>query len=343
MIHYLKTYDGPRMTVMEVCGSHTAAIAKAGIPSLLSEKIRLISGPGCPVCVTPTAYVDRLIDLSGDPRNVIVTFGDLLRVPGSFSSLNSAKAAGADVRMVYSPFDTLSMAEAEPERSFIFAAVGFETTLPVYALMVDQIARRGVKNIRLLTALKTMPPVIRALLESARAPVIDAFLAPGHVSVVTGSRAFEKLAEDYRIPFAVAGFEGEALVEALYALLLSRGQGRVMNLYPSVVTREGNAEAQEMIARYFEPGDALWRGIGCVKGSGLYLKTDFSCLDAGSFGLDSDDKANKACRCDQVLVGAVRPADCPLFGKVCTPLKPQGACMVSEEGACHSWYLSHRS
>ena len=342
ILNYLRSYDGPPMTIMEVCGSHTGAIAKAGIPSLLSKKISLISGPGCPVCVTPSAYIDRLIELAEEPGTTIVTFGDLLRVPGSLRSLNEAKADGADVRMVYSPFDTLEMAKNEPDRLFIFAAVGFETTMPVYALMIDQIIEQAIPNIRFLTSLKTMPPVIRSLclMTSAR---IDGFIAPGHVSVVTGSRVFEPLASEFKIPFAVAGFKGEEILQAIYVLVLSQGQGRVMNLYPSVVTREGNGEAQALIARYFEEGDAPWRGMGEIPASGLYIRSGYSRYDAGSRGLNDDNKRNKACRCDRVLIGAASPTDCPLYGKACTPLTPQGACMVSPEGSCQAWYLNNRT
>ena len=335
--NYLRDYDGPAVTLMEICGSHTAAIAKNGIPSLLSDKIRLISGPGCPVCVTPSAYVDRLIELGEDPRNVIVTFGDLLRVPGSRSSLSEAKGRGADVRMVYAPFDVLKMAAAEPDKTFIFAAVGFETTQPVYALLLDRLVGEDVHNVRLLTSLKVMPPVIRYLKENGAA--IDGFIAPGHVSVVTGSGVFEELAEETGLPFAVAGFEGPGLLAAICALVKMRGQGRCLNLYPSVVTREGNVEGQALMAKYFEEAPAVWRGMGQIEGSGRLIRPEYEAFDAGSRGLDDDQKINKACCCDKVLMGKMRPYECPLFRKVCSPLSPQGACMVSPEGSCHTAFM----
>lgn len=339
--NYLRGYDGPDMNIMEVCGSHTAAIAKNGIPSLLSPHLHLLSGPGCPVCVTPSAYVDRLLELAKDESACIVTFGDLLRVPGSTPyNLSQARGDGARVEMVYSPMDILPLAAAEPETVFIFAAVGFETTTPVYALLCDAVVKQGIKNIRLLTALKTMPEVIDALMEKG-AP-IDAFLAPGHVSVVTGSAAYRPLAEKYLIPFAVSGFSGEEILISLYGLVKARGEGRVMNFYPSVVTEEGNREARDLILKYFEKADAVWRGLGPIPGSGRVLKKEYAFLDAGSRGLDRDTKANPACSCDRVLMGKIPPTACPLFGKACTPMNPQGACMVSGEGSCNSWFVNKR-
>lgn len=337
---YLTTYDGPEMQIMEVCGSHTAAIAKNGIPSMLSPKIRLISGPGCPVCVTPTAYVDRAIELAETPDTCLVTFGDLIRVPGSRTSLSAAKGEGAHVEMVYSPLDTLHLAEKNPDTSFVFAAVGFETTAPAYALLMQQITERKLTNVRLLTAMKTMPPVIDALCRGG-APV-QGFLAPGHVSVITGSRAFVPLAERYSIPFGVAGFTGEEILAAVYGIVRSYGRGRVMNFYPRVVTESGNVRAQELIWKYFEPCSAAWRGLGEIDGSGLVLRPEYASFDAGSRGLNDDSGANRACRCGDVLTGRIRPTDCPLFGKICTPMNPKGACMVSQEGSCFTWLSNGR-
>lgn len=340
---YLAGYDGPEARIMEVCGSHTAAISKLGIPSLLSEKIRLISGPGCPVCVTPTAYIDRLIELSLEPGNCVCTFGDLLRVPGSrgqgVRTLNHARGQGGRVQMVYSPMDVLPLAEQDRATTWYFAAVGFETTTPVYALLLKTLEEKGVQNVKLVTALKTMPSAIDALCaDGAR---IDAFLAPGHVSVVTGSRIFEPLAERYHLPFVVSGFKGGELLSAIYAAVRSVGQGRVINLYPSVVTREGNEAAQALVNRYFQPCDAVWRGMGSIPASGMKLRPGFACYEGGSDGL-KEDNANPGCRCGRVLSGKCSPHDCPLFGKACTPLDPQGACMVSTEGSCFQYYTNHR-
>lgn len=334
MRRFLSQYDGPKMRIMEICGSHTASIAKNGIKEILSPAIQLISGPGCPVCVTPTAYVDRAIALAKRPDTCLVTFGDLLRVPGSSESLSAAKGMGASVEMVYAPADVVTFAKKEPDKQFVFAAIGFETTIPVYALLMEELLREEITNVKLLTACKTMPGAVSFLLE--KGADLQGFLAPGHVCTVTGSDAFAPLAKKYGIPFAVAGFEGEELLAALYGLLHMQGKGMVKNFYPSVVTAEGNEKAKALIDRYFEPSDAAWRGLGIIPGSGLCLRAAYASFDAGSRDLTEDNQQNQACRCGQVLTGKLAPTDCPLFGKVCTPLTPQGACMVSEEGSCHT-------
>lgn len=336
---YLKAYDGPELSIMEVCGSHTAAIAENGIPGLLSPKIRLVSGPGCPVCVTPSAYIDKLAALALEEGVTVVTFGDLLRVPGSIRSLSMAQGEGARVEMVYSPMDVIALAKKEPGRQFVFAAVGFETTTPVYALLVQALIEEGVDNVRLLTALKTMPPVINYL--CANGAPVQGFLAPGHVCAVTGSNIFAGLAESYRIPFGVSGFAAEEILTALYGIvkMCESGRAAVMNFYPSVVTEEGNLKARALVEQYFTETDAAWRGMGKIERSGLVLREEFARYDAGSLGLDEDQKKNQACCCDRVLMGRMRAQECPLFKKVCNPMNPQGACMVSTEGACFSYYM----
>lgn len=339
MRDFLANYDGPEINIMEVCGSHTAAISKNGIRGMLSDKIHLISGPGCPVCVTPTAYVDRLIELSMTPNTCVVTFGDMLRVPGSKMSLSEASGMGGRAVMVYSPMDIFALAEKEPETIFIFAALGFETTTPVYALLLEEVIERKIENVKILTALKTMPGVIAYLCEHGAS--IQGYLAPGHVAAVTGSNLFKPLAEKYQIPFAVSGFEGEEILEALCGLVKAYGTREVMNFYPSVVSAEGNVKAQELVAKYFQSTDAAWRGMGIVQGTGMELRPEFEKYDAGSKELVEDNKKNKACCCDQILMGKMQPQECPLFGKVCKPLTPQGACMVSEEGSCHSAFASY--
>ena len=336
----IESYDGPKIRVMEVCGTHTHEIFRLGIRNLLPENIELISGPGCPVCVTPSAYIDRLIDLSLQPDTCVVTVGERLRVPGRERSLSQAKGDGARVEMVYAPTDMIDLAEQDPATTFVFASVGFETTMPAYALLLDEVVQKHLTNVKLLTALKTMPEIIDALMESGAK--IDAFIAPGHVSVITGSEIYRPLAKRWRIPLGVAGCEGPELLHALSGIVLSRGCGRVMNFYPQVVTEKGNAAAQDAVRKYFEPADAVWRGIGMVKQSGRVLRSEYEEYDAGSRSLNDDHKVNNACCCDRILTGAMRPSQCPLFGKVCTPLSPQGACMVSTEGSCFSWYSSHR-
>ena len=338
MRDFLINYDGPEMNIMEVCGSHTAAISKNGIRGMLSDKIHLISGPGCPVCVTPTAYVDRLIELALTPNTCVVTFGDMLRVPGSKNSLSEVQGMGGRAVMVYSPMDIFALAEKEPETTFVFAALGFETTTPVYALLLEEVIERDIQNVKLLTALKTMPGVIEYLCENGAS--IQGYLAPGHVAAVTGSDLFKPLAEKYQIPFVVSGFEGEEILEALCGMLKAFGTSEVLNFYPSVVSKEGNTRAQELVNKYFQKTDAAWRGMGIVSGTGMELRPEYEKYDAGSKDLVEDNKRNKACCCDQILMGKMQPQQCPLFGKVCKPLTPQGACMVSEEGSCHSAFAS---
>ena len=327
---YLKNYNGRDIRLMEVCGTHTAGIRRNGIPAVLSDRIHLVTGPGCPVCVTVSGYIDRLIELSRDSRNVVVSFGDLLRVPGSGPDLAWAKARGADIRYVYSPFDILRMASEDNDHIFIFAAVGFETTAPVYAALISDALDRGIENIRLLTALKTMPQAIRKVSAG-----IDGFLAPGHVAVITGTAEYEELSLKLNLPFVISGFNGEELVASIYALarMAEKKEAGCLNLYPQAVTREGNITAREQVTRYFETAGASWRGIGLIEGSGLYLREEFRKFDAGSRGLESDAEA-PGCKCPDIITGRLSPEECPLFGNICTADHPVGACMVSREGAC---------
>ena len=339
VIKALKEYDGEEITLMEVCGTHTASISENAIPSLISDKIHLISGPGCPVCVTVSDYVDKLIELALD-GNVIVTFGDMIRVPGSKKALKDIKFEGGDIRMVYSPTETIELAKAEPNKNFVFAAVGFETTTPIYALLLDEIIKQKIENVQLLTALKTMPNVIATLCKSDNK--IDGFIAPGHVAVITGSNAFVPLAEKYSLPFAVSGFEAEEILASIYALIKLRKQGKVINLYKSAVTSEKNEKAFEIVHKYFEEYDAPWRGLGNIKGSGMALKNEFAKYDAGSRELTNDYSYQKGCLCGEIISGNKKPTDCPLYNKICTPENPKGACMVSNEGTCHNYITNNR-
>lgn len=341
IIKYLREYNGEEITLMEVCGTHTASISENGIPDILSKKIRLVSGPGCPVCVTVAAYIDRLVELSHKENTCVVTFGDMIRVRGSKYSLRDAGAMGGQVQMVYSPLDMLKLAKENPNQQYVFAAVGFETTTPIYAILISEAIKNNINNVKLLTALKTMPAAIRTVYGMGQC--IDGFIAPGHVSVITGSDMFIPIAEDLGIPFAVAGFSGEELLGAIYALVKSRGKGKVMNLYTSVVTSAGNEEAHQMVSQYFRPCTAYWRGIGGIEGSGLILKEEYRRFDAGSEQLTEDVLFNAGCSCGEVVAGIKSPTQCPLFGKVCTPSEPQGACMVSTEGACYHYYTNKRN
>lgn len=341
IIKFLKEYDGTPLSFMEVCGTHTASISQNGIPSILSDKITLISGPGCPVCVTVAEYIDTLCELSLSKGTCVVTFGDLIRVPGSESSLQEARAKGGNIKMVYSPFEIIDLAKNDTSTVFVFAAVGFETTTPIYALLLDKIIKENITNIKLLTALKTMPNAIERLCQMGCN--VDGFIAPGNVSVITGAEIFRPLAEKHSLPFVVSGFESEELLCSIYALVKMRGQGKVLNLYKSAVTDNGNKKAQELVEKYFEPYDACWRGIGIIENSGMAIRGEYSQYDAGSRDIIHDSLKNKGCRCGEVITGFVSPKECPLFARMCTPENPQGACMVSNEGACFHYYINNRS
>jgi len=339
IVKELKEYEGDEVRLMEVCGTHTAAISENGIPSMLSPHIKLISGPGCPVCVTVTAVIDRLVELSLLPGTTVLTFGDLIRVKGSKMSLADAKAEGASVKMVYSPMESIKLAKENPDQNYVFAAIGFETTTPVYALLIEEAKKEGLKNLKLLTSLKTMPEVIRWVIKNGGG--IDGFIAPGHVSAVTGGELFKELADELGIPFVVSGFEGKELIFTIYSLVKMKGKAGYKNLYKSVVTKEGNLKAKELVDKYFEVSDASWRGMGRIPGSGMVLRKEYRDFDAGSIGLD-EDHMPAGCCCDKVLVGKLQPNQCPLFGKSCTPDNAHGACMVSTEGSCYNYFISGR-
>jgi hydrogenase expression/formation protein HypD len=339
IIQEIGAYSGPGRKLMEVCGTHTASIFRNGIKSLLPPGIKLISGPGCPVCVTPAAYIDQAIAWAQKPNCILLTFGDMMKVPGFRQSLSEAKAEGANVEMMYSPQEVLNKAENNPGKTYVIACVGFETTAPVYALLLQQLAEKKIANVKLLTALRQVLPALEFL--CATDSEIDAFIAPGHASTILGADVYRDLARRYRKPFAVAGFEAEHVLIAIYDLLkqLAKGQSEVHNLYPSAVRAEGNKNALQYIDRYFDSGPAYWRGIGVINNSGLYLKEPYLQYDAGSFGLtDENSPQTSQCRCGEVITGKINPDECPLFGKGCTPVKAKGPCMVSAEGTCGIWY-----
>jgi len=336
-------YDGRPIKIMEVCGTHTASIFKNGIRSLLSSKIQLISGPGCPVCVTSSAYIDRLVEYSLQSGHCVLTFGDMMKVKGSSMSLTQAKAAGGSVQILYSPLAAIAIAEEHPDTEYVFAAVGFETTVPVYALLLEEIITRKIRNLKLMTAIKTIVPALTYICENEKN--IDAFLCPGHVSVITGSAIYQELAERYQKPFVVAGFEGEHILAAIYEVILqlSRKRAEVKNLYESVVTEEGNLKAAALVNRYFETADDDWRGIGIMSHSALQIKKEFQEYDAGSSFEVKEETLPKGCSCKEVILGRIHPIDCPLFQRVCTPMNAIGPCMVSGEGACGIWYKNGRN
>lgn len=332
---------GRPVRLMEVCGTHTMVAFRSGLRALLPPSVHLISGPGCPVCVTPDGYIDGAVSLSRRPGLTLTTFGDLVRVPGSRSSLEQERAAGAAVEVVYSPTDALALARERRDRGVVFLAVGFETTVPGIALAVRTAREEGLDNFTILCALKTMPAPMRAL-AAADDVAIDGFLCPGHVSVVTGAAAFSFLAEEYGIPCVVTGFEDVDLLAGVAMLLrqIAEGRSEVEIEYSRAVTNEGNPLAQGVMAEVFEACDAEWRGLGVIPGSGLRLREPYRDHDAAvRFGVDlSAGRPPAGCRCGDVLRGVLAPPDCALFDRNCTPVTPRGPCMVSSEGACAAFW-----
>lgn len=332
----IESYTGKPLRIMEVCGTHTHEIFRLGIRKILPENIVLISGPGCPVCVTPAGYIDEAIFLALEKKALICSFGDLIRVPGSEKSLAKARAEGGEIKTVYSPLDALETAEKNPDREVVFLAVGFETTVPGACLAVKKAAERNIKNFSILTSNKTMPKAYEALKGSA-----DAFLFPGHVSVITGTEMYEDLRKE-GVSGIVCGFTADEVLTAIATIVeLSRkGEPFFRNCYTRVVTEKGNEAAVKLIYSVMEECDAKWRGLGVIASSGLQLKAQYSMFDARKrFAVpEMTNENNKGCQCGRVLKGEIKPCQCPLFGKACTPLNPVGACMVSNEGACSAYY-----
>jgi hydrogenase expression/formation protein HypD len=313
------------------------AIARHGLGDLLPPGMRLVSGPGCPVCVTATRDLDTVVALCRRPGTTVVTFGDLIRVPASRTTLAAERAAGCDVRVVYSARDAVELAAALPERDVVLVGIGFETTAPTTAAAVVEARRRRIRNFSVLALHRTMPRALRALLDLGETP-ISGFLLPGHVSVITGSRCFDFLAVEYGIAGVVAGFEPQDILEALL-MLVRQDTPVVQNQYSRAVRQLGNPVAREVMERVYEPCDADWRGLGVIRGSGLGLRPEFAAHDAARFAVDPGESLEPAgCRCGEVLRGVTDPAECTLFGRRCTPLEPVGACMVSSEGACAARY-----
>jgi len=336
--------------LMEVCGTHTMAIARYGIKSLLPENLKLISGPGCPVCVTPQTQIDSYIALGRSRDTILATFGDMVRVPGSVSTLEKERAAGADVRVVYSPMDAVSAAEEHPDKRVVFFGVGFETTTPAVALAIVEARNRGLANFHVLCAHKTIPPAMSALAGDPDV-AIDGFICPGHVSTIIGGAAYEPVARDCGIPCVIAGFEPLDVLQAVLMLVRQavRGRSEVEVQYSRAVSQEGNPAARECVAAVFEPADAEWRGIGMIPSSGLRFRLEFAAFDADRVFGDmrgQETRAQRAgiatqqaaCECGSVLKGLKSPQDCLAFGSVCTPENPLGPCMVSSEGACAAEY-----
>jgi hydrogenase expression/formation protein HypD len=327
--------------LMEVCGGQTHTLIRSGIDRMIEGAVRLVHGPGCPVCVTPLEMIDRAIAIARRPEVIFTSFGDMLRVPGSATDLLGVKAAGGDVRIVYSPLDAVTLARKHPDRQVVFFAVGFETTAPANAMAVWRAHQLGVGNFSLLVSHVLVPPAIEAILDSPDCQV-QGFLAAGHVCAVMGYREYEPIAAKYRVPMVVTGFEPLDLLQGIHMLvaMLEEGRCAVENQYVRAVQRDGNAPAQELIARVFEVGPRKWRGIGAIPASGLRLRAELAAHDAAArfdvAHLTAEEPAE--CMAGAILQGIRRPHECPAFGTRCTPERPLGAPMVSSEGACAAYY-----
>ena len=319
---------------MEVCGTHTVSIFRAGIRQILPKNIELVSGPGCPVCVTDDDYIDKAIAYARNKNFIVATFGDMLKVPGSSANLSEV---GGNVQIIYSPLDCIKIAQDNPDKKIIFLAVGFETTAPTAAATILTAKKLNIKNLYFLSAQKLVPPALKLLLSDSQVKV-DGFLLPGHVAVITGTKIFEFL----KIPSVVAGFEAEEILLAILNLLRQIDENKfiVANEYKSVVKAEGNLSAQKILSEVYEIVDASWRGIGIIKNSGLKMREEFSEFDAEKIFPVKVDKITRktACRCGEVLKGIINPPECKLFGRNCQPTHAIGPCMVSVEGVCAAWF-----
>jgi len=340
-IHHLMDNIGRKITLMEVCGTHTMVIFRYGIRDLLPDELQLLSGPGCPVCVTPNLYLDKAIIYSSKNNVIITTFGDMLRVPGSKSSLAQESSRGAQIKVVYSSLESLRIAEENPEKEIIFLAVGFETTAPTIAASILMAEERELSNYFVLCAHKLIPPAMQALAEMGELRV-DGFLCPGHVSTIIGSEVYQFLCQDYGIPCVVAGFEPLDVLQTIYLLLsqIKAGRAEVENEYRRVVSPQGNLRALELMQKVFEITDSPWRGLGKIKNSGLRIRDTYARFDIErKWPLKIEEEtSNPGCICGEILRGLNTPLDCPLFGKICHPDHPVGPCMVSQEGTCAAYY-----
>lgn len=328
--------------IMEVCGSHTQIIAKLGIKSLLHSNIKLLSGPGCPVCVSEENYIDNAINILNKDHTSIATFGDMVRVRGTKENLLNEKSRGKDVRIIYSPLELIDMAEQSKDKKIIFLGVGFETTAPVIALTIKLATKRKIKNLLFLTSLKLMPPILHYIMRQANSS-LNGLICPGHVASVTGSEYFKFIAEEYRMPAAICGFEAEDILVGIHCLvkqILQTENKELNNLYTRCVKQNGNIIVKRLIDEVFQVSEGQWRGIGTIKDSSLNINEDYLEFDAmHAFKMEKKiSKINSICQCKDVLLGNKTPKECNLFGKSCYPLKPYGPCMVSSEGACSIAY-----
>jgi len=347
----LRGKDAAVLKIMEVCGTHTMAIAKWGLTAVLPDSLRLISGPGCPVCVTANLDLDRAIELAKQPGVIACTFGDMMKVPGSYESLSDVKAQGHDVRIVYSPLDALDLAASEPQSQVIFISVGFETTAPLIAATIKRAQSLGLNNFSVCAIHKTVPQALRVLADDPQVQV-SGFILPGHVSTIIGLEPYQFLAHDFAVPGVIAGFEPVDILQGILMLLdqllekeqaaadLKTFEAQVDLAYTRGVKVEGNPTAVAAIEEVFEPCDAPWRGLGLIPGTGLKIRESFAPFDATlRFDITLPETVEpKGCQCGEILRGIISPHDCRLFGHPCNPENPLGPCMVSSEGSCAAWY-----
>ena len=327
--------------IMEVCGTHTMAIMKYGIKDLLPQNIKLISGPGCPVCVTSQGYIDTAIELSYEDNIIIATFGDMMKVPGTNSSLKIEKALGRDIRVVYSPIQSLEIAKQNPEKEIVFLGIGFETTAPIIALSIYKAKNENINNYFVLNSIKTMPNIIQKLIVNKNVN-IDGFILPGHVASIIGHKPFCFIGKEYNIPAVITGFEPLDILYALYQVVrdVKYGKCKVENLYSKVVEYEGSRKAKEIINKVFIPSDSNWRGLGNIENTGLKIREGYKEFDAEkNFKIVIKEQlAQTQCICGDILKGVKDPLECKMFSKICSPSNPLGPCMVSLEGACAVYY-----
>lgn len=342
IINDIRCLGNEKLRIMEVCGTHTQAVSKSGLRSLLPDNIELVSGPGCPVCVTSESFIDAAIEMLNEHNVILATFGDMLRVKGSMSSISEQFNKRKSIAVVYSPLDCLELASKNPGDQIVFLAVGFETTAPGIALTIRLAEENNINNLFFITSLKLMPPVLHSVLQEKQKE-LHGIICPGHVAAVMGAGYFRFITTEYGIAAAVCGFEALDIALGLHYLLVQTLSGKkptFANLYVACVQEGGNAEAYKMIQEVFEVGDASWRGIGFIKDSALLLCKKYSRFNAlERFGVKLKyDSPNKKCDCRDVLLGNILPSKCRLFGKECTPQKPSGPCMVSGEGSCSTFY-----
>jgi hydrogenase expression/formation protein HypD len=341
LLSQIESLPAQPATIMEVCGTHTMAIFRHGLKNMLPAHLKLLSGPGCPVCVTPDYVIDTVLEIAKLPGVLLATFGDMLRVPGSSSSLEALKAAGANVKVVYSPLEAVNLAAKNPHQEVVFFAIGFETTTPMIAATVLTAQQRNIPNFSIVGANKTIPEALRALLSSEDLQV-DGLLCPGHVSAIIGTEPYQFIPRELGIGAVITGFEPVDILQGIYMLLkqIQAGSPQVEIQYRRWVPAAGNPQALKLLEQVFEPDGAHWRGLGYLPGTGLQLRKEYRQFDAiWRFNVRVEEKpTKKGCRCGDVLRGVITPLECPLFATACVPEKPVGACMVSLEGTCAAYY-----